>query len=383
MTDGTEAPISGHCDPRFMAVRDEFTRNFTDRGELGAAVCVMIDGSAVVDLAGGWADVGRRRPWRNDTVVDFYSVGKAFVALLALQLVDRGLIGLDDPITAAWPEFAAGGKEAATLRHALCHRAGVPAIREPLTNEDLWEWDRMTAALAATEPWWEPGTRHAYHTNTYGHLVGEIVRRVSGDSAAARLATVAAPLGADVFIGVPLRERPRCADVVFHAPVPAAAPDFAALEGDTRMEMLSYFNPLGYSSMGVVNSSEWRGAAVPSTNGHGSAAGVARLYAGLLEPGRLLSTELLDEATRPQSSGFCPILHDEVTFGLGFNPTVPGRPFGPHPRSFGHFGTGGAVGFADPDSGVAFGYVMNDVVPRWQSTRNRALMDALFGALSG
>ncbi len=147
------------------------------------------------------------------------------------------------------------------------------------------------------------------------------------------------------------------------------------------MEMLSYFNPPGYSSMGVVNSSEWRGAEVPSTNGHGTAAGVARLYAALLEPGRLVSTDVLDEATKPQSSGFCPILHDDVTFGLGFQPTSSRRPFGPDPRGFGHFGTGGAVGFADPDSGVAFGYVMNDVIPRWQSTRNRALIDALFGAL--
>ena len=117
------------------------------------------------------------------------------MALLALQLVDAGSIALDDPIAAVWPEFAAAGKEAATLRHALCHRAGVPAIRAPLTNEDLWDWDRMTGALAATEPWWEPGTRHAYHTNTYGHLIGEVVRRVSGEACAARLAGVAGPLG--------------------------------------------------------------------------------------------------------------------------------------------------------------------------------------------
>ena len=381
-----DTPISGYCDQRFTAVQDEFVRNFTDRGELGAAVCVMIDGTTVVDLVGGWADSGRHRAWQRDTLVDFYSVGKAFVALLALQLVDRGLLGLDDPISCFWPEFAAGGKEAATLRHALCHRAGVPAIREPLTNEDLWDWNRMTAALAATQAWWVPGSRHAYHTNTYGHLVGEVVRRVSGESTTTRLAGVAGPLGADVFIGVPPAARTRCAEVVFHAPgLPGSrtAPDVSALDDDARMEMLSYFNPPGYSSMGVVNSPEWRRAEVPSTNGHGTAAGVARLYAALLEPGRLLSADVLDEATKPQSRGFCPILHDEVTFGLGFQPTTPRRPFGPHPRSFGHFGTGGAVGFADPHSGVAFGYVMNDVVPRWQSTRNRALVDELFGVLAG
>ncbi len=279
-----------------------------------------------------------------------------------------------------WPEFAAGGKEEATLRHALCHRAGVPALREPLTNDDLWDWDRMTAALAATTPWWEPGTRHAYHTNTYGHLIGEVVRRVSGEPCGRRLAALAGPLDADLHVGVPPAEQHRCAEVLFEAPGPPAMPD-AALEGDARMEMLSYFNPPGFSSMGVVNTVAWRSAEVPSTNGHGSARGVARLYAALLEPGRLLSSDLLAEATSAQSEGYCPILHEDVTFGLGFKPTVPRRPFGPNPGSFGHFGTGGAVGFADPVGGVAFGYVMNHVIPRWQSTRNRALIDAVYGSL--
>ncbi|HEY1653431.1 MAG TPA: serine hydrolase domain-containing protein [Acidimicrobiales bacterium] len=376
-----ETPLVGTCDPRFVAVQEEFARNFTERDEVGAAVCVMVDGITVVDLAGGWADPEAQLPWRLDTLVDFYSVGKAFLALCALQLVDAGLVGLDDPIARVWPEFAAAGKDAATLRHALCHRAGVPAIREPLTNEDLWRWDRMTAALAATEPWWEPGTRHAYHTNTYGHLVGEVIRRVSGEAVAQRLAAVTGPLGADVHIGVPSGESGRCASVIFAAPLPSGDLDVGALEGDQLMEMLSYFNPPGYSSMGVVNTPEWRAAAVPSTNGHGTARGVALLYGALLEHGLLLSSDLLAEAVSPQSEGFCPILHEDVTFGLGFKPTVPRRPFGPNPRSFGHFGTGGAVGFADPDARVAFGYVMNHVIPRWQSTRNRALIDAVYAAL--
>ena len=213
-----EIPLSGHCDARFAAVRDEFDRNFRERGEIGAAVCVIAGGAPVVDLAGGWADSARRKPWRHDTLVDYYSVGKAFVALLALQLVDEGRIALDDPIGTVWPEFAGGGKEATTLRHALCHRAGVPAIRAPLTDDDLWDWGRMTAALAATDPWWEPGTRHGYHTNTYGHLVGEVVRRVSGQRCRERLAALAGPLGADVHVGVPVGARGRCAEVVFRAP---------------------------------------------------------------------------------------------------------------------------------------------------------------------
>ena len=267
------------------------------------------------------------------------------------------------------------------MRHALCHRAGVPAIRQELTDDDLWDWDRMAGALAATEAWWEPGTKHAYHTNTYGHLVGEVVRRVSGQTCSERLAAVAGPLGADVHVGAPADAWARCAEVLFHASAWFDRAAIDALEGDTRMEMLSYFNPPGYSSLGVVNTPEWRRAEVPSTNGHGSARGVARLYAALLEPGRLLSTGLLAEATAPQSEGYCPILHDDVTFGLGFKPTTPRRAFGPNPGSFGHFGTGGAVGFADPVGRVAFGYVMNDVVPRWQSTRNRALIDAVYRTL--
>ncbi len=372
-------PITGTCEPRFAAVREEFARNFTERGEVGAAVCVIVDGETVVDLAGGWARPGT--PWAHDTLVDYYSVGKAFLALLALQLVDDGSIGLDEPIAVVWPEFAAGGKGTATLRQALCHQAGVPAIRQPLTDDDLWDWDVMVAALAATEAWWEPGTRHAYHTNTYGHLIGEVVRRVSGRSVRERLATVAGPIEADVHVGVPDDQLYRCAEVQFVAPASPANVNLDSLEGDQRMEMLSYFNPPGYSSMGVVNTPQWRRAEVPSTNGHGTARGVARMYGALLEPDRLLSPALMAEATSPQSEGYCPILHEEVTFGLGFKPTVPRRPFGPNPRSFGHFGTGGAVGFADPDAGVAFGYVMNHVIPRWQSTRNRSLIDAVYGFL--
>ena len=375
------APLSGSCDPRFAPVRDEFARNFAERGEVGAGVCVVVDGVTVVELAGGWADPDRRTPWLPDTLVNFYSVGKAFIALLALRLVDESRLALDEPLVAVWPEFGEGGKEVATLRHALCHRAGVPAIRRALTDEDLWEWATMAQALAATEPWWEPGTRHAYHTNTYGHLVGEVVRRVTGDTCRNQLAELVGPLDADVHFGVPAGERHRCAMVMFEAQGPTEAIDFGTLSGDRRMEMMSYFNPPGYSSMGVVNTPEWRNAEIPSTNGHGTATGIARLYAGLLEPDRVLSAALLSEAISAQSEGYCPILHEEVTFGLGFKPTTPRRPFGPNAGSFGHFGTGGAVGFADPTAGVAFGYAMNHVIPRWQSTRNRALIDAVYRSL--
>lgn len=376
-----DPPITGHCAPGLEAVRRAFAANFAERGEVGAGLCVFVDGEVVVDLAGGWADEARVRPWMPDTLVDVYSAGKALVSTLALRLVDDGRIALDTPIAEVWPEFARGGKQGATLRHVLCHRAGVPAIREPLTDDDLWDWDRMAAAVAATDPWWEPGARHAYHTNTFGHLVGETVRRVSGEMPGARLRAVAAPLGADLWFGVPPEHHDRCADVIWASPVPVDREPYRGLEGDARMSALAHFNPPGYSSIGVVNTARWRSAQVPSTNGHGSARGLARFYAALLEPGRLLSPDLLALATRAHSTGPCPILGEDVSFGLGFTPTSERRPLGPNPRSFGHFGTGGALGFADPDAGVAFGYVMNHVVPRWQSTRNRSVVDALYASL--
>lgn len=380
-----EVPVSGVCRPGLEAVRDAFAANFVERGEVGAAVCVMIEGEVVVDLVGGWADEARTRPWQPDMLVDVYSVGKAIVATLVLQLVDGGVIGLDDPIASVWPAFGAAGKGGATVRQALCHQAGVPAIRERLTNDDLWNWDRMTSALAATEPWFEPGSRLVYHTNTYGHLVGGILHHACGQRPGERLRAVAGAIGADFHWGLDAAMQARCADVIW---APASNPvdvDPFTVEGDFRLPAMGYFNPPGYSSHGVVNTPEWRGAQVPSTNGHASARGVARLYAAMIGtvPGHapLLSPSLLAEATRPQSEGFCPVLAEDVVFGLGFVPTNERRRFG-GPGSFGHFGTGGAVGFADPDRGVAFGYVMNHVIPRWQSTRNRSLIDSLYAALA-
>jgi CubicO group peptidase (beta-lactamase class C family) len=375
-----DAPVSGLCDPGFEEVRREFIDNFVSRGEIGAGVCVLIDGRTVVNLVGGWTDDTRREPWTPNSLVNFYSVGKALVALLALQLLAEHSIDLDRPVASLWPEFAAAGKGETTIRQALCHQAGVPAIRQALTNGDLWRWSRMADALAATEPWWPPGTRHAYHTNTYGHLIGEMVRRLSGESCSARLRALAGPLQADVWFGVPAEEQNRCVDIQW-AGSDDTAVEWGALSGDDYMVMRSYFNPPGYSSVGLVNTPAWRSAEVPSTNGHGTARGVASIYAALLEPNRLLPADLLAEAASPQSIGYCPVLGEEVTFGLGFTPTTPRRPFGPNPGSFGHFGTGGAVGFADPQSGVAFGYVMNQVIPRWQSTRNRALIAAVFASL--
>jgi CubicO group peptidase (beta-lactamase class C family) len=376
-------PIDGHCAPGFTPVLDAFTANFAERGEVGAGVHVVVDGEVVVDLVGGWTDEECTTPWRHDTIVDVYSAGKGILALLTLQLVDDGRLSLDQPIADAWPEFAVGGKAAATVAHALTHRAGVPAIREVLTDNDLFDWERMTGALAATGAWWVPGERLAYHVNTFGHLVGELVHRAGGQMPGERLRSVAEPLGADVWFGVPTDEQHRCADIVWAPaqPLPAVT-SFDGLEGDLLMNALAHVNPPGYSSIGLVNTPAWRAAQIGSTSGHASASGLARIYAALLEPGHLVSPELLAYATAPRVEAHCPILGDDVVFGLGFQPTTARRPLGPNPRSFGHFGTGGALGFADPDAGVAFGYAMNHLIPRWQSSRNRALIDAVYESLS-
>jgi CubicO group peptidase (beta-lactamase class C family) len=359
-----------------------------DKGEIGAACTVVIDGRTVVDLWGGWSDEAQRRPWQQDTLVNAYSVGKPIVALAVLQLVSAGSLELDQPASRWWPELIAG-RRGATVRDILCHRAGVPAIREPLTNDALWHWDRMCNAVAATEPWWVPGSKHAYHVNTYGFLAGELARRVTGRLPGEWLRQeVAGPLGADLAWGLSAAQQDRCADVVWQSdgtpPPEWSAPD--DLPDEQAMIVRGYMNPPGIAGVGVVNSAAWRATQVPSTNLHASAHGVARLYSALSSGGSVdgvtvLDADTLDEATKPQSEGWCPFLERDVTFGLGFQPTRPDRPFGPNPGSFGHFGTGGSLGFADPAASLAFGYVMNAVRPRWRNSRNRALVDALYGCL--
>lgn len=371
--------VHGTIEPGFEAVRAAMVSNVVQHGEVGAAVCAFVEGRAVVDCWVGYRDAGRTVPWTADTLADVYSVGKPIAATLVLQLVDEGRIDLDEPVATYWPEFAAGGKERATVRHLLSHRAGVPAIREPLDDDDLFDFARMTRAVAATEAWWEPGTRHAYHTNTYGHLTGGLLHAVTGTRPGQLLQErIAAPLEADVHFGVPTSDLHRCADVLWQSPgIDPRDVDLESLEPETRMTMLGYVNPPGYSSMGVMNTAAWRQAEVPSTNGHATARGVATVYQGLLD-GRLLSPEVLAEATRAQSAGWCPTLGQEVTFGLGFQPWTEARPFGRNPGGYGHFGTGGSLGFADPSRRITFGYVMNHVIPRWQSPRNRALVDAVY-----
>lgn len=388
-------PIEGVCDPRFHRVREEFERNFVERGDVGAAVAVTIAGKMVVDLWGGWADAARTLPWQRDTLVAVWSLGKAATAVCLLRLVDAGRVDLEAPVARYWPEFGQAGKDRLPVRFLLSHRAGLPAIRKPLPpGLNITSWHAMCEALAEQEPWWVPGERFGYHTNTQGFLVGEVVRRVDGRSLGRFLAEeVAAPLGIDFVIGAPPGLDSRIAEWLPYVPAPGEESqrpwlerDPASVDGIDLARILAYRNPPALPGAGP-NSRAWRAAEFPSTNGHANARAAARLFSALacggnLDGVRLLSAPLIDEAARVDADGEDAILGRPNRFGLGFQLTIPGvRPLGPGLRSFGHYGNGAILGFADPDARIGFGYVLNRSGRSWRDPRNIALVDALYASL--
>jgi CubicO group peptidase (beta-lactamase class C family) len=383
-------PVEGHCDARFGAVRDAFRRNFEVHGEVGATVCVRVGGKVVVDLWGGYQDEGRSQPWREDTLVNAYSVGKGVTALLALRLVEQGMLDLDAPVTGLWPEYAVKGKESTTLRMLLSHRGGQPGVREVLPEGAQLAWSRMTQALARQAPFWEPDSDHGYHVNSYGYLVGELIRRAAGLRVGEALAhSVAGPLGADFFIGLPTSQHARVAETLGpgsnHLPTEIIG-RYPEPTGDAAYDLMqrhAYFNPPGISGMGCVNTASWREAEIPSTNGQATARGVATIYQALLDGAKSpagIGAELLAEATRIHSDGTDRMLGRPSRFGLGFQLTQPSRPLGPNPNAFGHYGYGGSLGFADPTAGVAFGYLMNLPGARWQNPRTEGLVEAVYAS---
>lgn len=374
-------------------MREALADNFRERGELGAAVAVSLDGRPVVDIWAGWSDAARTRLWQRDTLVDVFSVGKAMAALCVLILSERRQLELDAPVSRYWPEFAAKGKGGVTVRMLLCHRAGVPAIRRSLPELAMYDWDLMADTLAAEEPWWDPGVRHGYHVNTFGFLVGEVVRRVSGDSIGTFFRReVASRLDADFHFGVGAEHDGRIAEYLFtHESDDSVRRDEERqlLDGDEGRRFLLervYLNPPGMSGLGTVNTRAWRAAEIPSANAHATARGVTRIFSALACGGavdgvELLAPDTIEQATGEASSGRDFVLGRRSRFGLGFQLTQPERRLGSGTRSFGHFGAGGSLGFADPDARLAFGYAMNRSGPRWQNPRNRALIDALYRSL--
>lgn len=343
------APVDGTHAPGFGPVRDAFARNFTHRGEHGAAVAVHLDGQLVVDLWGGWADAQRRRPWQPDTIVHTYSVCKPMAAACAMVLVDRGQLDLDAAVETWWPEYAQAGKAGTRLRWLLSHQAGLLALRQPQPTEVIYDWDRTVALLAAEPPWWPPGRQHGEHAYFYGHLVGEVVRRVTGRTLGAFFRDeIARPLDLDFHFGLDPDEQARTADLV-------------GLDDRWRHDLLTdrplryaqaLTNPPGLLDPEVVNGSAWRQAEIPAVNGHGTARSIARFYGALVAGGQLDGVHALSPATvremlTVQAAGPDLFIGDDVSWGLGMQ--LDGD-------EFGMGGLGGSMGFADARAGFGFGY---------------------------
>jgi CubicO group peptidase (beta-lactamase class C family) len=378
--------IHGSCDAAFSPVRRVFEENFEKRGEIGAAVAVVVDGRTRVDLWAGSADQAGTRAWQRDTLVNVYSTTKGMTALCAQRLIDQLELELDAPVARYWPEFAAAGKERLPVRWLLSHRAGLAAVRDTLPDEALYDWTSMCTALAAEEPWWTPGDGHGYHAVTFGWLVGELVRRIDGRSLGRYFRDeVAGPLGAEFHIGLPDALHGRVAEM---GAIPVES---TPAEGTLGAVMLS--DPAGLAAKAFMNPPsmlrgpnvpEWRRAEIPGANGHANALGVARIYGALAHGTSLLSREGIERCREEQSHGKDRVLQISTRIGQGFmlSQKLPLASFGPSEGAFGHPGAGGSVGFADPSTRVGFGYVMNRMGPNiLLDPRADALIDAVYGAL--
>src|SRR4051812_47469989 len=271
--------VEGTCEPRFAAVREEFERNFAERGEVGASVCITLDGETVVDLWAGVADPESGRAWQRDTIGVVWSSTKGAAALCAHVLASRGELDLDAGVSSYWPEFAKNGKDGVPVRFLLTHQAGLAALREPIPEGGLCDWDLVVDALAAQEPLWEPGTRHGYHALVFGHLVGEVVRRVSGRSLGTLFRDeIAEPLGLDFWIGLPEAHEARVAPNLSATPDPSAplATFFpVALTEPTSIAAMVLMNSGGFLMPGAINDRRMHAAEIPAANGITNARGLA------------------------------------------------------------------------------------------------------------
>lgn len=344
MTGIVGTDVRGEVAPRFAPLRDAFAALQVP----GAALAVEVDGERVADL---WSGEG----WEGDTLVHLFSGSKPMPAMCVLRLVDEGRLGLDDRVTSVWPEYGAQGKEATTVRHVLAHQAGIVAFADPQPVEVLLDWDRCIARIEAERPEWEPGTKHGEHALLYGHLLGELVRRVDGRSVRQFFREeLADPLGLDIHIGID-------GDGVAGRMTDVEDPGGrwrAQLDGAGALMRRALENPPGLMLPAVVNSPAWREAEIPAVNAHASARALARLYTGLARGGeldgtRILSPELLREALTVQARGQDEFFGMEVHYGLGWR--LDGGPFAL--ADFGYGGIGGTVAFADPAQRVAFAFV--------------------------
>jgi CubicO group peptidase (beta-lactamase class C family) len=364
--------IHGEVAAGFEPVRDAFAKNFDSHEEVGAAFALYVKGTKVVDIWGGVADEATGRPWVEDTLQLVFSTTKGVTAICASLLAQRGELDLDAPVADYWPEFKAAGKENVPVRWLLGHRVGLPALHDTITPHEVLDWDTITSRLAAEEPWWEPGTIHGYHAMTYGWLVGEVIRRVSGKNIGRFVADeLAAPLGLETYIGLPESKEPRVAPLVeMSLQGDAPAPEVLdAMPPEMRAAVDAFTNPNSLTQKALRVSDpalEWNSRAVhaaeiPAANGISDARSLAKLYAaciGEVDGVRILNPDTVADATKEVSNGPDKVLFAPTRFGSGFFLQSMFSPlYGPN--SFGHAGAGGSLAMADPDAGIGYAYVMN------------------------
>jgi CubicO group peptidase (beta-lactamase class C family) len=363
--------VEGTCDPRFDLVRHEFERNLAERGEVGASVALTLAGKPVVDLWGGVADPATGAPWQRDTLVVVWSSTKGATATCAHILGARGELDINAPVAKYWPEFAAAGKQDITVRMLLNHQAGLAAVREPLPEGAFYDWERMTSALAAETPFWKPGFQRGYHGLTFGWLVGEVVRRVSGKSLGRFFQDeVADPLGIDFTIGdLPEADEARIAPIIPQPPPDPAnlsALEQAAFADPQGVTFLMVANTGGYMNPGECDNRAAHIAEIPAAGGISNARGLAGLYVPLANGGGgLVPESYVDRMGAVDSAGWDTVLMMPTRWGLGFAKAVDNRHLAPESSvilsdaAFGHPGMGGSLGFADPKARISFGYAMN------------------------
>jgi CubicO group peptidase (beta-lactamase class C family) len=386
--------VSGRFRPRFEPVYQEFVRNFAERGEVGASVCVVWEGETVVDLWGGIARTDTATPWDADTLTHVWSSTKGATALCAHLLADRGLLDLDAPVVQYWPEFGQQGKDAITVAMLLSHQAGLPAVRAPLPAGAFYDWDLMTSSLAAESPFWEPGTRNGYHALTFGFLVGEVVRRVSGTSLGTFFHDeVATPLGLDFWIGLPEEEEARVAPQIPADPGPLPQFYLKAFTDPTSIPGLIVFNSGGYLNPGEADTRAAHAAEIGAAGGITNARGLAEMYAPLAGSRRdaLVGDDTLVRMARTVSAtGQDATVLVPSRFAAGYVKSADNRrrPTGDRDsvilseEAFGHLGFGGSIGFADPRAHMSFGYAMNKMGGGLAlNPRGQSLVDAVYQSL--
>ncbi len=357
--------VDGQCDPAFRAVREVFEANLADGRDTGAAVAVFVGGELVVDLWGGVADAKTGRAWVRDTPCVSFSCTKAVTATAALMIAEREDIDLTEPVARWWPEYARCGKEHTTTEDLLTHRAGLPAFTQPLTPADAADAAATAARLAAQEPVWVPGTRHGYHALTFGWLVGELVRRHTGDTVGA---FARAHIGSELWIGAPAEVAARAARVGFPPRSQMRwAPEELAIDNEALRSLAAAYrdpdsllmrastNPSGSYNDPAVLGGGWPGAGMVTTP-----RALATFYRDLLR-GDLLAPAMLREAIRERVRGADEVLLLESAFGLGFMRPSPSfrLPAAARASAFGHPGAGGSIGLGDPDHDVAFAFIPN------------------------